>query len=1035
MRRAAEGSSVQGNGTGSRRPRSRSTRRRPWLLLGSAVWLVLLVPIAASSQVIDAFDSVAAWSAHPSDGVGLTIAPDAGRRGNAMRLDFDFHGHGGHAIARRAVDLDLPSNFELTFWMRAAAPVNNLEVKLIDSSGANVWWMNRRDFVFPRTWSEVVTKKRQISFAWGPLGGGEPHRIAAIEIVVTAGTGGAGSVWVDDLALVALPPPVTGPVEHGPWRAAGGTQQLTIDLGSLREIGGLRIDWDPVDFARDFAIELSRDGEHFASVRDVVDNGWRRELIHLPDQEARLLRLSMRRSSSGHGYAIRAVEVEPVDWAPTPNDFFAIVARNARRGDYPRYLAGEQPYWTVIGADGADPEALVGEDGNLEPFKGGFSIEPFLITSTARIVTWADVHPRQSLAEGDLPIPSVRWVDRGLSLTMTSAVTRDSRLLVRYRVRSGQKVTLALAIRPFQVDPSTQFLNTTGGVSPIHEIALDGRDVVVNGERRIHLRTLPTRVHAVTFDQGDLVDCLRAAKERTSCVAAEALSPRRAVIRDPVGYASAALEFAVGPGTSDIEIEVPLAADGRRGTTALRGRDSFDAQLAGIAGEWREKLHRVAIELPGAPEIANTIRTNLAYMLIQRDGAALEPGSRSYDRAWIRDGSLIASVLLRLGHPDEAKAFAGWFAGFQYADGKVPCCVDRRGADPVPENDSHGELIFLVAEIQRYTGDTVLVRRLWPHVDAAARYIEALRAENHGQFEGLLTESISHEGYSAKPVHSYWDDVFGVKGLEDAAMLAGVLGLDSRQRELEAEAASFYHDLEASILRTIAEHHLDYVPASAEFGDFDPTSTAIGISPLGLRSLLPAPELGRTYERYWAAIQKPREAYTPYEMRIIGALVRLGERDRALALVDRFLRDRRPAAWNEWAEVVGADLRKPRFIGDMPHSWIASDFIRSILEAIAYDDEDGALVVGAGVSRKWIGAGTLHVGPLPTVTGTIDIRMRASGRRVTVWLRGTAAAKRIVVKSPGGRPVRSVTVDGQAARLTRDGVVVTHLPARVVFEE
>ena len=57
----------------------------------------------------------------------------------------------------------------------------------------------------------------------------------------------------------------------------------------------------------------------------------------------------------------------------------------------------------------------------------------------------------------------------------------------------------------------------------------------------------------------------------------------------------------------------------------------------------------------------------------------------------------------------------------------MPCCVDARGADPVPENDSHGEFIFAVAELWRHTGDRALLRSLWPQVDAAARYMEQLR--------------------------------------------------------------------------------------------------------------------------------------------------------------------------------------------------------------------------------------------------------------------------------------------------------------------
>jgi hypothetical protein len=983
--------------------------------LALAALLLLSTPAAAAT--LDDFESVSAWSPHPSDGVKMALGQGAGLHGRALRLDFDFQHHAGYAIARRALDLDLPANYEITFALRADAPVNNLELKLIDATGDNVWWLNRRDFAYPRAWTEVATKKRQISFAWGPIGGGEIRHVAAIEIVVTASTGGKGTVWLDDLALTELPPAAAGPVTHGPWRAGEGAQALTIDLGALREVGGLRIRWDADDFARDFTVELSRDGERFREVRRVSGNRRREELLFLPDEEARLVRLTMRASHRGRGYAIESVGVEPPEWAQTPNEFFAAVAKTARRGAYPRYLVGEQPYWTVVGADGGDAEALIGEDGNVEPFKAGFSIEPFLGVD-GRVVTWSDAAPRQSLARGDLPIPTVTWKARGVTLEITAAVTDSSMLLLRYQVHGAKKATLYLAIRPFQVNPSTQFLNTQGGVSPIHALAYGGREVVVDGERRVHAVTKPRSFVAATYDQGDLVDLLRGAP--------------RSRIEDPFGYASGALVYPI-ESSRTVDLAVPL----EKGAKPVA---NVDQELRRIARAWREKLDRVAIVIPGAPEIADTIRSNLAWTLIQRDGAALEPGSRSYDRAWIRDGALISSVLLRLGHADAAKRFAEWFAPYQYPDGKVPCCVDRRGADPVPENDSHGELIFLVAEIERTTHDLALVRRLWPHVDAAARYIGELSSRNHGEFEGLVTESISHEGYSAKPVHSYWDDLFALRGLDDAAYLAGRLGMEERRGELARQAADFRRDLRASILRTIAEHHLDYVPGSAELGDFDATSTAIGISPLGLDAVFPEAELRRTFDRYLESLSKPREDYTPYEMRTIGALIRrggLGEKTQAVPLFDRFLADRRPAAWNEWAEVVGTDPRKPRFIGDMPHAWIASDFIRSVLDAVAYDREDGTLVVGGGVPRSWLGKGTLHVGPLPTYGGTIDVRMHvdpADTDRIVVELSGTAHPARLVVRSPDDRPIRAALLDGKPVAHNGNEVVVPRLPARVVFE-
>ena len=164
--------------------------------IGTALILLLdAAPLAAQTRTLDDFATISNWTAAPSDGVGLDLSQDQG----ALRLDFDFHGGAGYAVAHKALDLDLPANWEISFRIRGEAPVNNLELKLIDPSGQNVWWINRKNFQIPRDWREVRTKKRQIEFAWGPVGGGEMKKVAAIEFAITAGTGGKGTVWIDDL--------------------------------------------------------------------------------------------------------------------------------------------------------------------------------------------------------------------------------------------------------------------------------------------------------------------------------------------------------------------------------------------------------------------------------------------------------------------------------------------------------------------------------------------------------------------------------------------------------------------------------------------------------------------------------------------------------------------------------------------------------------------------------------------------------------------------------------------------------------------
>jgi hypothetical protein len=232
---------------------------------------------------------------------------------------------------------------------------------------------------------------------------------------------------------------------------------------------------------------------------------------------------------------------------------------------------------------------------------------------------------------------------------------------------------------------------------------------------------------------------------------------------------------------------------------------------------------------------------------------------------------------------------------------------------------------------------------------------------------------------------------------------------------------------------SMTQHKIDYIPGAAELGDFDATSTAIGISPLGLTAVLPDKELQRTFDIYLENLKKPRADYTPYEMRIIGALIRLGRRSDAVPLVERFLRDRRPLEWNEWAEVVSTDPRRPLFIGDMPHAWVASDFVRSMLDAIAFDREDGSLVIGAGIPMSWLGEEELHVGPLVTYNGTIDVKMKRIAQHVEVSLSGSSSSSKILVRNPHDKPFRSARVDGKSVSGNGRDVVVAHLPARVVF--
>jgi hypothetical protein len=1031
---------------------------RRGLIVPAAVAALACPSAGGGPRMLDAFDEVAAWRASGSDGVTASIHAVAGAHGRAMQLAFDLGNTSGYAVARRELALDLPDDFELTFQLRGDAPVNNLEFKLTDKAGENVWWYRRADYEFPKAWRQVRIKRKQIEFAWGPIADRTLRRIAAIELVVSTGKGGGkGTVEIDELALRAVPPLAgspPAPVATASSEAAGhaaaraidgdaastwqsapsGAQTITIDYRRERDFGGVLLSWG-ARFAGEYSVSLSRDGAAWQDIATMRGGDGKLDPIPALESSARYVRLSFPAPAAGCELA----EVALLD-AATLNDLITALARRSPRGSFPRGFTGEQPYWTVVGVDGGgDRASLLSEDGALE-LATGATIEPFVETS-AGTVGWATAPEiAQALVDDYLPIPSVTWRDPSWELTITALADGEparpelaARYTLRNRTDRPQALRLVLAIRPLQVNPPLQFLNIAGGVRKISRLAWTAPILSIDGAPALRVASPPDAValwpfHALGYPLAPL-----------------AATP--ASIDDPATLASGALAYALtlAPGAEhSIVVTAPLVPGSAPPASAPI---DFDARLAAARAAWHAKLDRVGFRVPDAGRpIVDTLRSSLAYMLLSRAGPILRPGTRSYARAWIRDGAMIGEALLRLGHPDVAIDFLRWYAPYQFASGKVPCCVEAHGAVPVPENDSHGQLIHLAAEIARYTRDRAQLAAVWPNVRAAARYLEQLRQSERTPANqtperralyGLLPPTISHEGYSAKPAYSYWDDFWGLVGFRDAAWIAGELGADPSQ--LAAQRDEFQRDLLASIAASVAAHRIDYIPGAAELGDFDATSTTIALSPGGAQHLLPPRLLDATFERAWQALLGRRPggaawtAYTPYELRLVGSFVRLGWRDRAQQALAMYFADRRPRAWNQWAEVVGNQLREPRFVGDMPHAWVHSDYARSALDMFAYERDDGAWVLAAGIPAGWF-ASAFAIERLATPFGPLSYSVTATERAVALHIdAGALPAGGLVFPWPLSTPPGATRINGKAARWRGAELVIVERPATITI--
>ena len=974
------------------------------------------------------------WQAVVSGNAELRLTLEQAAHGPVLRLDFDFKQGGGFVVARRALKRDMPEEYAVRFRLRGRGPVNNLELKLVDTTGQNVWRHVQRDLHPPARWKQVAVSSRDIEFAWGPSSGGRLRELGSMEFAIVAGEGGKGTLWIAGIEIENSGPtqaPELSASSAQPEYAAAaalGTSGwkprpedprpwIVIDSKQPRNMGGLIIDWLDQAPAKGFRIRVSSRGARWKTLYEASAAAGKRSYVYLPGVRTRFLRIELAQPSAG-----AALRIQSFEFSRSIEAFWHNVAEGEVRGWHPRWLHNEQSVWTPAGTANGLHCALLNEDGMLEGDQGSFSLEPMLWIDD-RLFTWADVAARQELLGGWMPVPSVIWetADWRLRISAEAASGGISRVRYRFENRVGKRLAarLFVLVRPFQVTPPWQSFRNLGGVSRVSDLQWRDGAVQVNANYSIvPMRAAgaaePAGFGALRFDEGFM----------PAFLSAGAL-PSATETHDPFGFATGALEFVLSP-------EAGQTSECALGCAPLAALTSVEEP----AFDWQSILPDPPWSGSGwAGEAVAAALTATAHILVTRSGPALQPGPRRYTRSWIRDGAMMSAALLRMGRTQEVREFIRWYAPHQRADGFVPCCVDSEGTDWLVEHDSHGQLIALIADYHRFTSDSALLEESWVYIDRAVGCIERLLDES-----GLLPISVSHEGYLAQPVHSYWDDFWALRGLRDAVDLARATGHEGSAQAWGALLARFAASLFASIEDTRARRNLEFIPGSIEWADFDPTATANAIYLLGVPEGLNRRAVEQTFDKYLADWRSKRSGavvsanYTPYEIRIIGALVRLGRRDAALELLRFFLSDRRPPPWNQWPEIAWADRKAPAHVGDLPHTWIAAEYVLALRSMFAYELEaDRSLVLAAGLAAEWIEGAGVEVTGMPTPYGSLSYTLRRVDAHTLRCTIGGGIAAKIVLRPPAGAPLRSVTLDGSAhSEFDEDSVTVLSSPAEII---
>ncbi len=840
--------------------------------------------------------------------------------------------------------------------------------------------------------------------------------------------------------------------------------ELLLDLRKSRTISGLRIDWDQ-HYAGLVDMAISLDAKEWKQVSSisipVSESQEQSDFVPHDATEVRYIRLVLADPIKAEvGFGIGEISLRGPKEAFTPFVQYQFDARQAPFGDYPPHLRGYQTYWTLVGLPKDSEESLFDEWGNLEFRRDSPILMPYVKEGENLYSAAVAANITQELQGGYLPVPTVRWeTGNGLhfrSEAITSGPVDASMTYVRHTlenrsdtVRQGE---IIVSVRPAQINPKWQH----GGLSPINSIRYEhetGKPVMINGKHNYISLSPADSFLALQYAHGDIANGLRGrvAPDAMANSEGETMS-----IDDQTesGLLSAAWTYAfdLNPGESKA---VVLAAPLHETLSHMKTAEDFGKLRQEYVAFWTNKLNHVGFDLANKA-IVNTVKSQAAYILLNNDGVVIQPGSRSYNRTWMRDGAMISSSLMRLGFFEEVREYLDWYAERVEPDGLVPPILFTSGEvyDGWGRNiewDSQGQFIYAIMEYYRFTNDRDFLEKHFDSVHRAMKYLVTLRErtldpehyrnlEAGERLKGILPPSISHEGFIT-PVHSHWDNFWAIRGWADGIEIAETLGREYLADWARTEAEAFSESVRESIEKTIAWKSLDYIPVDADKGTPDPTSIAIALFPTESRHVLQADVLDQTFQDYYRMV-KERDAgpehysYTPYEVRNILALTTLGYRKEAFDLHEILFRGRRPANWNQFAEVVLSDSRRGIYIGDMPHTWVGSGYVNSVRGLILMEeDKSKTLNLLFGTPREWLVDEGISLSDFPTHFGNLMMQAKwdDSAQRLNLDVDlPQSTAKKIYVRWPihMERKPDQVTVEGaDSYRVDDNGVSLSGSPS------
>lgn len=611
--------------------------------------------------------------------------------------------------------------------------------------------------------------------------------------------------------------------------------------------------------------------------------------------------------------------------------------------------------WTAVGIPDIPSLVLVDPRGLITPHFDGWSIDAWVLHDDGKdLIPSLLSETEQKMDMGEMlevTTTSKKHPDVLEEKVRVAVIENSAVCHAAFSAFSSSPAWLVLTLRPYNPE----------GISFIRRIekTKNNRGFIVNDNQNVYFRQPADHFKFSEYRQGDVM--LNIFKR-----------PQIDGISCPVGMATAAAMFRIKPdSTLQIEAEIPVYK--------IKAKKNIARSFETV---WKDAVDG-ATRLDIAEEKTGFLfRSALHTVILHGQKDEVFSGPYTYKMFWFRDTAFIAHALICLGLFDRAEAIIDTFPHRQTPHGYF---ISQNG-----EWDSNGEVLWLIERFCLITNKGP--KKRWRKmIEKGGHWIQhkLLPEKPERLHSGLFPPGFSAEHLGPNDYY-YWDDFWGVAGLNAASYLMTLYGDGDIAASFAGTAGSLMSSIERSLKAVRERIGRDAIPASPYRRlDSGCIGSLAASYPLALWQAKDERILDTcSYLKDNCMINAgffhdmSHSGINPYlTLHMAQAYLRAG--DPSFLELSTAVRDL-ASDTGKWPEAVHP-ATKGGCMGDGEHVWAAAEWLLYIKNCFIRE-EGKELILCSGVPETWYknkpeGA---RIGPVATSFGAVSVSIAEAGPAIRI---------------------------------------------------